>query len=153
MRRQMLALSALRAVDYDCCQNSCICYTGYLKDFTDCPYCHTPRLNHAGAPYSIFSYIPLIPQLLALFRNLATYEELLHRSKHQKDGKTIKDVFDGLLYEFLCGTRVSVDGKKMPFKHFEDFRELALMVMLDGMAPFKRRKHSCWPIIIINFNL
>ncbi|KEP46611.1 transposase family Tnp2 protein [Rhizoctonia solani 123E] len=41
----------------------------------------------------------------------------------------------------------------MPYKHFEDFRELALMVMLDGMAPFKRRKHSCWPIIIINLNL
>jgi hypothetical protein len=46
-----------------------------------------------------------------------------------------------------------VDGNKLPFKHFEYFQELALMIMLDGMVPFKRQKHLCWPIILINLNL
>ncbi|CAE6441230.1 unnamed protein product [Rhizoctonia solani] len=153
IRRQMLALSALKAVDYHSCRNSCICYAGYLKDLNECPYCHSLRLNPAGAPYAIFSFIPLIPQLLAMFRNPATYNKMLYRSQHIKDGEAIKDIFDGLLYEFLCKSRVFVDGEQLPFKHFEDFRELALMIMLDGMAPFKKRKHSCWPIIIVNFNL
>ncbi|KAF8679883.1 Transposase family tnp2 [Rhizoctonia solani] len=153
IRRQMLALSALKPVDYHCCRNSCVCFTGYLSNISECPYCRSPRLNPAGAPYAVFSHIPLTPQLLAMFRNPSTYEKMLYRSRHLKDGEIIKDVFDGLLYEYLRQTSVSVDGEKFPFKHFEDFRELALMIMLDGMAPFKKRKHSCWPIIIINFNL
>ncbi|CEL61297.1 hypothetical protein RSOLAG1IB_12422 [Rhizoctonia solani AG-1 IB] len=153
IRRQMLALSALKPVEFHCCRNSCVCFTGYLNDILECPYCHSPCLNPAGAPYAVFSHIPLTPQLLVMFRNPLTYEKLLYRSRHLKDSKTIKDVFDGLLYEYLCKTCVSVDGKRFPFKHFEDFRELALMLMLDGMAPFKKRKHLCWPIIIINLNL
>ncbi|CEL54421.1 hypothetical protein RSOLAG1IB_11667 [Rhizoctonia solani AG-1 IB] len=151
--RQMLALSALKPVEYHCCRNSCVCFTGYLNNVFECPYCRSPRLNPAGAPYAVFSHIPLTPQLLVMFWNPFTYKKLLYRARHLKDGETIKDVFDGLLYESLCQTCVSVDGKKFPFKHFEDFCELALMIMLDGMAPFKKRKHSCWPIIIINLNL
>ncbi|KAF8688032.1 Transposase family tnp2, partial [Rhizoctonia solani] len=153
IRRQMLALSALKPVDYHCCRNSCVCFTGYLNNISECPYCRSPRLNPAGAPYAVFSHIPLTPQLLAMFRNPSTYEKMLYCLRHLKDGEIIKDVFDGLLYEYLRQTCVSVDGEKFPFKHFEDFCELALMIMLDGMAPFKKRKHSCWPIIIINFNL
>ncbi|CCO34284.1 hypothetical protein BN14_08379 [Rhizoctonia solani AG-1 IB] len=59
--------------------------------------------------------------LLVMFWNPFTYKKLLYRARHLKDGETIKDVFDGLLYESLCQTCVSVDGKKFPFKHFEDF--------------------------------
>jgi hypothetical protein len=134
----MLALSALKAVEYHYCQNSCVCYTGYLEDLTECPYCHLPCLNPAGAPYSVFSSIPLIPQLLAMFQNPRTYNEMLYCLQYIKDGETIKDFLDGLLYNFLCKTKVSVDGNKLLFKHFEDFWELALMIMLNGMALFKR---------------
>ncbi|KAF8674983.1 Transposase family tnp2 [Rhizoctonia solani] len=152
IRTRMLALSALKPVKYHCCKNSCVCYAGYLANLNDCPYCHSPRLDPSGRPYSIFQHIPLIPQLRALFRNRATFLKMLYRSEFQRSGTHVRDVFDAVLYELLCATRVVVDGVEQPYRHFEDFRELALAIALDGMGPFKRRNHSCWPILIIIYN-
>ncbi|GAB1527048.1 hypothetical protein RhiTH_010223 [Rhizoctonia solani] len=78
IRTRMLALSALKPVEYHCCKNSCVCYAGYLANLVDCPYCHTPRLNSSGRPYAVFRHIPLIPQLRALFWNPETYRKLLY---------------------------------------------------------------------------
>ncbi|KAL5633925.1 hypothetical protein ACGC1H_005949 [Rhizoctonia solani] len=152
IRTRMLALSALKPVEYHSCRNSCICYAGYLADLTSCPYCHSPRLDPSSRPYAIFQHIPLIPQLLALFRNRTTFLAMLYRANFQRSGTHIRDVFDGVLYEILRAARVVIDGVEQPYQHFEDFRELALAITLDGMGPFKRRNHSCWPILIIIYN-
>lgn len=152
LRTRMLALSALKPVDYHCCKKSCICYTGYLATLTRCPYCDTARFNSAGAPQAVFSYVPLIPQLLALFCNKSTCEKLRYRATYKPETETIEDIFDGSLYRELCKRLVTVDGVKKPYRFFEDARELALGLSVDGMCPFKKRKHSCWPLIIINYN-
>lgn len=47
---------------------------------------------------------------------------------------------------------MAIDGVQKPYRFFEDARELALGLSVDGMCPFKKRKHSCWPLIIINYN-
>jgi hypothetical protein len=46
-----------------------------------------------------------------------------------------------------------IDGKCKPFKFFEDEQEIALGLSTDGMCPFKQHKHSCWPLILIIYNL
>ncbi|KAF8752619.1 Transposase family tnp2 [Rhizoctonia solani] len=148
----MLALSALKPVEYHCCKNSCVCYAGYLANLVDCPYCHTPRLNSSGRPYAVFQHIPLIPQLRALFWNPETYRKLLYRANFIRSQTHIRDVFDGIMYQTLCSTPVVIDGAEKPYCHFEDFRELALAIAIDGMGPFKKQSQSCWPILTIIYN-
>ncbi|KAF8596714.1 hypothetical protein BDV93DRAFT_570770, partial [Ceratobasidium sp. AG-I] len=144
IRTRMLALSALKPVDYHCCKKSCMCYTGYLSALRECPYCGTARFNAAGAPQAVFSYIPLIPQLLALFCNKSTCQKLQYRATYKPETETIEDIFDGDLYRDLCKHFVTIDGVRKPYRFFEDVRELALGLSVDGMCPFKKRKHSCW---------
>lgn len=154
IRRRALALSALKPVAYHCCKNSCICYAGYLRDLGQCPHCNAPRLNPSGNPYSTFQHIPLIPQLLALYCNPITAEMLKYRANYKIDDKsTIEDIYDGARYQELRDSFVTIDGVEQPYRFFEDDRELALGLSLDGMCPFKRRKNSCWPIILINYGL
>ena len=40
-----------------------------------------------------------------------------------------------------------------PHKFFSDKRDIALRLSLNGFCPFKRRKLSCWPLILFNYNL
>ena len=138
---------------YECCAKSCICYAGPFSDLTVCPECNTPRKNAAGAPQNTYSYLPIIPQLRALYCCPRTAEKLQYRHNYKRDNSVIQDIFDGDRYHQLCQTYVSIDGKRQPYKFFEDPREIALGLSADGMCPFKRRKHSCWPLILLNYNL
>ncbi|QRW21921.1 12-oxophytodienoate reductase 2 [Rhizoctonia solani] len=94
---------------------------GYLANLNNCPYCHSPCLDPSGRLYSIFQHIPLIPQLQALFWNQARFLKMLYWSEFQQSGTHVRDVFDAILYELLCTTRVVVDGVEQPYQHFEDF--------------------------------
>jgi hypothetical protein len=68
------------------------------------------------------------------------------------DGQT-NDIFDGARYKRLCRTNVTIDGETLPHKFFSAPTDLALGASTDGFGPFKRRKKTCWPIIIILYNL
>ena len=37
--------------------------------------------------------------------------------------------------------------------HFEDFRESAIGLATDGINIFKSQRKSCWPILLIDYNL
>ena len=65
----------------------------------------------------------------------------------------ITDVFDRSLYNELCQKHVKMNGKDLPHKYFSDARDIALGLSLDGVAPFKSRKQTAWPVILFNFNL
>jgi hypothetical protein len=153
VRRRRLELSALKPVDHHCCKNSCVCFTGYLRDLDECPHCNTPCLNPAGRPYSIFTYFSLIPQLRALYRNKNTCEKLMYRANYKVNNDSIEDIFDGERYKELKETFVFIDGEEQDYRVLEDDREVALRLSVDGMCPFKRRKNTCSPLILINYNL
>ena len=68
------------------------------------------RLNPAGSPWATFNYLPLIPQLLALFRNKETSEKLRYRSNYDCNTDTLDDIFSGKRYEELKNTHVIIDG-------------------------------------------
>lgn len=153
LRTQITGMSGFKPLVIDCCKNSCVCFYGYLGHLEECPYCATSRWNAAGAPQNTFEYMSLIPQLLALFQSPSMSEKLRYRATYQRNDKNIEDVFDADRYNDLRNKNVSVNGKVLPRKHFQDEREIALGLSADGMCPFKRRKNSCWPIIMINYNL
>ncbi|KAF8685506.1 Transposase family tnp2 [Rhizoctonia solani] len=132
LRTHARDLSGLAASQHHCCVNSCVAFIGYLDHLQACPVCHKLRFDLAGKPRNHFTSIPLIPQLRALFAS---------------------NIFDLLWYLELCDLFVTINGKTMPYKYFQDAHEIALGIAMDGTCPFKRRNNTCWPILIINYNL
>jgi len=133
-------------------------YTGSYADLNECPKCKTPRLNQAGQARRTFSYIPLIPRLRALMSNRTYATRLQYRAdEHAKTSAsmpgTTTDIFDGLHYRSLLRERVVVGDRTLPHNYFSDHRDIALGFATDGFAPFKKRKHTAWILLVFNYNL
>lgn len=146
-------LASFKPIPYDCCINSCCCFVGPRKDDQECPYCSEARFNGQGKPRKRFTYIPLIPRLVAYFKNPLLVNQMKYRQQFQTDPSRTTDIFDGSNYKTLRKTHVTVGGEKQRHRYFEDPRDIALGLSTDGFAPFKKRKHTCWPLILFNYNL
>ena len=57
-----------------------------------------------------------------------------------------------LIISLLLNTIVP-SGEDNPFFHFSDECDIALGLLTDGFAPFKKHNKTCWPIILFNYNL
>ena len=106
----------------------------------------------------MFPYMPLIPRLHTLVSN-HTYTTCLqyHANEHAKTrmctpGMTT-DIFDGLHYRSLLGERVVVGDQSLPHHYFSDHCDIALGFATNGFAPFKKRKHTVWILLVFNYNL
>ncbi|KAJ1300030.1 hypothetical protein OPQ81_011150 [Rhizoctonia solani] len=153
LRTHAQGLSGLSASRHHCCVNSCVAFIGYLDHLQACPVCHESRFDSAGKPRNHFTSIPLIPQLRALFACPITAKKMSYRHQYTNNNGTIADIFDSLWYLELRDLFVVIDGKAMPYKYFQEAHEVALGISMDGTCPFKRRNNTCWPILIINYNL
>ncbi|KAF5347394.1 hypothetical protein D9758_011258 [Tetrapyrgos nigripes] len=155
-RGRILFLSGFHPREYHCCINSCVCFSGIHADKQQCPYCKEKRLNAAGQPRKIFTYIPLIPRLQALFGNRDLAKEMddyrTQRSR-RNPSDAMEDIFDGAHYQNLLNQSVRVGETSYNRKYFADPCEVALGLSTDGFAPFKKRSKTAWPIILINYNL
>ena len=145
-------LSGFQPICYDCCLNSCICYTTQYKNVNNCPECGTARLKD-GKVQKYFEYLPLIPRLCFMVANPQLAVAMRYRAEHWLNPNDITDIFDSKLYQELLASRVTVGGEKMPFNHFSDPRDIALGVATDGFAPHKRHSKTAWPIGLFNYNL
>lgn len=143
-----------------CCRDSCIAFTGQYASERKCPLCGLARYRNeeAGVPFKTFSYLPLIPQLQSFFQNSVSITAMQYRADYfsasgfSKPG-VLRDVFDSKDYKELLREEVVIDGKRTGKKFFAGLNDIALGLSTDGFAPFKRRKHSAWPLIIFNYNL
>jgi len=63
------------------------------------------------------------------------------------------DIFDGLHYRSLRGEPVVVGNQTLSHHYFSDHRDIALGFATDGFAPFKKRKHTTWILLVFNYNL
>lgn len=155
LRTQVAFLSGVTPVKYDCCPNSCCCYTDTYADLDICPFknCGEPRRDSAGRPRSTFQYLPLIPRLVNLFQDTAMAEKLDYRANHKPVDTKTTDVFSGTHYQRLCRTKVTIEDETLPHKFFSAPSDIAMGASTDGFGPFKHRKKTCWPIIIILYNL
>ncbi|QRV80941.1 Transposase family Tnp2 protein [Ceratobasidium sp. AG-Ba] len=151
--RRIKVLAGLQSRLYDCCINSCCAYLGKYQDHRTCKFCKEPRYSVSGKPRKRFRYIPLIPQLQALYQSLSMIERLRYRANYQHRSGVIADVFDCHHYRALCRKHVHPDHQ---YKFFSDPHDLALGLSLDGVTLFKRRRKcnsTAWPLIIVLYNL
>lgn len=119
-----------------------------------CPHCSTSRYNAYGKVCQTFTYLPLIPQLKTYFTDMTMVQKMRYRAfEHIHDPQVVKDVFDSEIYRSLLTKAVVVNGKETSYKHFSDHRDIALGLSTDGFALFRRRKKTCWPLILFNYNL
>src|SRR6202035_830230 len=56
---RMAILSGVEPVNYDCCVNSCMAYTGKYQHREDCPFCNEPRYTTKRHARRTFMYLPL----------------------------------------------------------------------------------------------
>jgi hypothetical protein len=155
MEKKVRHLSGYRSIRYDCCPQSCICYTGHYKEDLECPKCKAPRYhdNSLQSPLAYFEYFPIIPRLRALLASTHFASKMQHRANHRHDPTNVTDVFDGTHYQQLKGSRICVDKVMLPEAFFSDPRDIALGLSTDGFGPFKRRNKTAWPVILFNYNL
>jgi hypothetical protein len=148
----------IQPVQYDCCRSSCCCFVGPYATLAKCPYCNQDRRSPDGKSFKNFAYFPLVPRLIALFKSRKLAEAMQYRSRYftpegEAENDKIKDVFDGELYRELLDSTIELFGRSLGRHFFSDGHDIALGLSTDGFAPFKRRKHSAWPLIIFNYNL
>lgn len=163
LQRRMTFLSGTKPRRYDCCINSCCCFTMQYAKLSYCPFCREPRYKKDGRPAKVFNYVPLIPRLSSLFGNRETSLKLQYRSSFKAtppdpsdpslEWDDVLDIFDGNHYLRLLDQHVSVNNDLLPHTFFSDYRDIALGISFDGFCPFKRRKQTCWPIVAFNYNL
>ena len=80
-------------------------------------------------------------------------KQMGYRGEFVSEEHIVKDIFDGENYKRLKQENVTIGGVRQTHKFFSDKRDIALGLSLDGFCPFKRRKHTCWPLILFNYNL
>ncbi|KAJ8596411.1 hypothetical protein M405DRAFT_726370, partial [Rhizopogon salebrosus TDB-379] len=134
-------LSGLEPEHYDCCMNSCYCFIGPNKTLAVCPHCNVPCYRSDGQPNKQFTYVPVIPRLISMFRNSDLAKKMTYRAHdHTHTPGSVNDVFDGSWYRELMHQNVVINGHQMPYTHFSDSRDIALGLSTDGFAPFCHRK-------------
>lgn len=154
-QKHAATLAAYQPTPIDCCINSCCAFTRNHAARTTCPYCGEARRNSEGKPRKQFTYSPIIPRLVALTRDPEYRKLMQYRAEHDAAANPAKvdDVFDGTEYHRLKSEYVTnLDGAHA-HKHFDNPRDIALGLSTDGFAPFRRRKQTCWPLILFNYNL
>ena len=105
-------------VSYDCCLNTCCCFTGTYAVLNSCPFCKHAWYNSEGHSYKKYKYLPIEPCIKSLYLT-DRYAEVLHYHTLPRDSK-IEDIFDGIHYRMLCQTQVTIDGAELDHHFFSN---------------------------------
>lgn len=81
------------------------------------------------------------------------YRSRDHKEKQKTTNDVLSDVFDGSHFDKLSRKQVKVGDVQYSHRYFSGERDIALGLSTDGFGPFRRRKHSAWPLLIFNYNL
>ncbi|KDQ12314.1 hypothetical protein BOTBODRAFT_112976, partial [Botryobasidium botryosum FD-172 SS1] len=143
LRTRIAFLSGVKPTPYDCCINSCCCFTGSYKTHDTCPFCGEARYNSLHQPRKRFQYLPIIPRLINFFKNVSMIESMQYRSRFQHTPGSYHDVFDGSHYRNLRRVAVTIEDEILAHKFFSLPTDIALGLSTDGFGPFKNRKQTC----------
>ena len=145
---------------YDCCVNSCVCFTGEFELHMECPLCKEPRLDKRKKARNRFRYIPIIPCLQAMFRDQHVVKMLLYRFDHEMDPSRIDDVWDGAVLQELLNRNVEIDGQAQGYTYGELETDVFLALTCDGISIHKgigarrsKTQYSCFPLELIILSL
>ena len=135
------------------CPNDCILYRGKYEGAISCDTCVASRWKigkdaviQEGVPGKVLWYFPPIPRFKRMFSNSTTAKDLTwHANRRTKDGK-MRHPADSPTWDL-------VDTKWPEFG--AEPRNLRLALSSDGFNPYsmKSSQHSCWPVILVTYNL
>jgi len=136
------------------CVNDCCLFRKKYKMLENCPKCNSSRWKinmqtgevKKGVPQKVLRYFPIIPRLKRMFRIEEMTKDLRwHFSNKSINGK-LRHPVDSVTCEKM--------NDKYPLFASEE-RNMRLGLSTDGFNPFnmKNTKYSCWPVLIVNYNL
>ncbi|KAH7097853.1 hypothetical protein BKA62DRAFT_623344, partial [Auriculariales sp. MPI-PUGE-AT-0066] len=139
--RRLACLSDVNAVKYDCCINSCCCFTGSYAGSQTCPICDEPRFGPQGHARQSFSYLPFTAWLLALFAHRQQSQDMRYRAEQpDRGGSEFNDYTDGSHYRRLRTQHVFIEGHGKSYLFFSKDTDVALALSADGFNPFKKKR-------------
>ena len=145
---------------YDCCVNSCMCYTGEFAQLTICSICGEPRLDKRRKARNRFRYIPIIPRLQAMYKDPKMIELLLYRVRRDVEPGDINDVFDGEVISDMSRKYMELDGVPQARKYGELDTDIFMAFTCDGVSVHKglgarrsKTQYSCFLLELIILNL
>ncbi|XP_013694784.2 uncharacterized protein LOC106398827 [Brassica napus] len=136
------------------CVNDCCLFRKRFKKLEKCPKCKASRWKtnihtgekKKGVPQKVLRYFPIIPRLKRMFRSEKTAKDLRwHFSNKSSDGK-LRHPVDSVTWDQM--------NAKYPTFAAEE-RNLRLGLSTDGFNPFNMKNsiYSCWPVLVVNYNL
>ncbi|XP_056850792.1 uncharacterized protein LOC130500102 [Raphanus sativus] len=136
------------------CVNDCCLFRKELEKLDNCPKCNASRWKinmrtgdvKKGIPPKVLRYFPIIPLLKRMFRSEDMAKDLRwHFSNKSTDGKSRHPV-DSVTWDQM--------NDKYPSFAAEE-RNLRLGLSTDGFNPFsmKNVNYSCWPVLLVNYNM
>ncbi|KAL6227695.1 hypothetical protein ACLB2K_001652 [Fragaria x ananassa] len=153
LAKKTLSTLGMKYEKIDACPNDCILYRDLNVDAKKCSSCNASRWKLAkdgsekvGVPAKTLWYFPPIPRFRRMFQSTVSAKELTWHARGRKK--------DGMM-------RHPVDSPtwKMVDTNWPDFgiepRNLRLALSSDGCNPYGAvsSKYSCWPVILITYNL
>ncbi|SGY66285.1 BQ5605_C004g02654 [Microbotryum silenes-dioicae] len=147
LRKTALEWGGLEYLHIDYCENSCMAYYGPTQYDKECAHCGSSRYFSKNMRYR------------------AEYD----RQRGNRDPSVMADLFDGSRYldrlnEYVsynipseeaaaAGDCVPDRTKTFSHKYYENELDVALGLFTDGLQLFDSGASSCWPIILVNYNL
>ena len=156
MHEAKKTLSAL-GLEYEkihACPNDCILYWKEYKDAIVCPNCGLSRWKLAknskeqrkGVPAKVLWYFPPIPRFQRMYKSSETANNLVWHAKERVRDDKLRHPADSPSWKL-------VDNMWPDFG--AEHRNLRLALSADGINPHSSlsSRYSCWPIIMICYNL
>ncbi|XP_023636237.1 uncharacterized protein LOC111830036 isoform X1 [Capsella rubella] len=135
------------------CPNDCCLFRNKYKKLNNCPKCKASRwkMKHTGevkngVPQKVLRYFPIIPRLKRMFRSEEMAKDLRwHFTNKSTDGKSRHPV-DSVTWDQINANYPSFAAEP---------RNIRLGLSTDGFNPFnmKNTKYSCWPVMLVNYNM
>jgi len=150
----------LSAEVYECCVNSCMCYTGEFAKLTECLICGEPRLDKCRKARNRFQYILIIPRLQAMYKDPKMIKLLLYRVQHEVEPGDIEDVFDGEVISNMMKKYLEIDGVPQEYKYGKLDMDIFIAFTCNGVSIHKglgawqsKTQYLCFPLEVIILNL
>jgi hypothetical protein len=136
------------------CKNDCCLFRNEYQDLDSCPKCNSSRwkINDdskeimLGVPAKVLRYFPIIPRFRRMYRSQKMAEDLRWHFNNKSNDEKMRHPVDSVTWNV-------VDER---FKSFSsDPRNLRLGLATDGVNPFgsMSSKYSCWPVMLVTYNL
>ncbi|KEP45905.1 transposase family Tnp2 protein [Rhizoctonia solani 123E] len=156
VHKRLSQLSGINPITVDCCTNICHAFTGRYADEEVCSTCQHPCFDSNRKPFKVFEYLPTTPRFQGYYNNPDMVKAMRYRHDYIREPGKVDDYIDSTLYSDLRNTKIVVDGVGLGVNFLNRRRDIAYMVMLDGVNIFEKgmdKSATCWPIMAQNMNL